>query len=118
MTTNKLWILILLPKIKKYIWALLGPKFGEDVGQKAIALRALHGFNSAVAALRSHLVNFMRQLRHESNKADPLGLQLPRYYRDLPLLPVIYWVEHGKASIESSILPLKNSVGKLIFTYR
>ncbi len=61
-----------------------------------------------------------------------LGLQLPRYYRDLPLLPVIYRVEHGErkyfwaviffgnfenyrlgsllhldTTIESSILPLK-----------
>ncbi|KAL7447687.1 hypothetical protein ACHAXS_000070, partial [Conticribra weissflogii] len=56
---------------KEKIWTLLGPKFGKDIGCKAIVVRALYGLKSAGAAFRSHLADCMRQLGYESNKADP-----------------------------------------------
>ncbi len=30
------------------------------------------------------------------SRSNKLGLQLPLFYHDLPCLPVIYQVEHGK----------------------
>ncbi len=45
----------------------LDPEFGKDEGYKAIVVRSLNGIKSAEAAFRSHLGDYMRQLRYESN---------------------------------------------------
>ncbi len=55
---------------KGKIWMLLGPELDKDEGHKKIVARALYGLKSAGAAFHSPLTDCMRQLGHESNKAD------------------------------------------------
>ncbi len=54
---------------KEKIWTL-GPKFGNDNGHKLIIVRALNGLKLAGATFGNHLADFMRQIGHESNKAN------------------------------------------------
>ncbi len=56
---------------KEKIWMLIGPEFGKDKCHKDLVVRALYGLKSAGVAFRSHLVDCIRQLEYESNKADP-----------------------------------------------
>ena len=49
---------IIAPVTEK-IWTVLGPKFGNDAGKRAVIVRALYGLKSAGAAFRAHLATCM-----------------------------------------------------------
>ena len=53
------------------IWTTLGTEFGDDVGQKAILVRALYGLKSAGARFGNHIADCMRLLGYEPFRADP-----------------------------------------------
>jgi hypothetical protein len=57
--------------VKKKVWTILRPKFGNNAGKGAIIVHALYGLKSAGAAFRVHLASFMRQMGYTSCKADP-----------------------------------------------
>jgi hypothetical protein len=48
--------------IMEKIWTVLDPEFGDDVGKRALIVRALYGLNSAGAEFRNHLAEFMKNL--------------------------------------------------------
>ena len=48
--------------VTENLWTVLGPEFGEYSGRKAIVVRALYGLESAGAAFRNHLADYMNQL--------------------------------------------------------
>ena len=57
--------------VSEKIWTTLGPEFGQDVGKKAIIVRALYGLKSAGASFRNHLASCMKQLGYTSCLANP-----------------------------------------------
>ena len=50
---------------------MLGQEFGDDVGKKAIIVRALYSLKSAVASYGNHIADCMRLLGYELCRADP-----------------------------------------------
>jgi Reverse transcriptase (RNA-dependent DNA polymerase) len=56
---------------KEKTWVVLGPEGGDDVGKKAIIVRAQYGLRSAGAAHRSHLAECLRSLGYQPCQADP-----------------------------------------------
>ena len=53
------------------IWTTLGPEFGDDVGKKAIILRALYGLKLAGSRFGNYIADCMRLLGYEPCRADP-----------------------------------------------
>ena len=53
------------------ICATLGPEFGDDVGKKAIIVRALYGLKSAGDSFSNHIADCMRLLGYETCRTDP-----------------------------------------------
>jgi hypothetical protein len=70
------------------VWCILGPEFGEDVGKKALIVRALYGLQSAGAALRNHLAECMNHLGWKSCREDR-DLWMKR--QKLPEDGFLYW---------------------------
>ena len=53
------------------IWNTLGPDFGDDVGKKAIIVRAMYGLKSSGASFGNHIADCMRLLGYEPCRAYP-----------------------------------------------
>jgi hypothetical protein len=56
--------------ITEKIWTVLGPEFGDDVGNRALIVRELYGLKSASAAFRNHLAECMKHLGWEPCRVD------------------------------------------------
>jgi hypothetical protein len=50
--------------VKKKVWTILGPEFGNDAGKvpSLCVVRTLYGLKSAGAEFHSHIASFMRQM--------------------------------------------------------
>ena len=55
----------------KEIWTTLDPEFRDNVGKKAIIVRALYGLKSAGAIFDNHIADCMRLLGYEPCRAYP-----------------------------------------------
>ena len=53
------------------IWTTLGPEFGDDMGKKAVIVRALYGLKSAGANFGNHITDCMHLLGYEPCRTYP-----------------------------------------------
>ena len=69
-TSNAMNTFLTAPCSEK-ICTTLGPEFGDDVGKKAIIVRALYGLELAGAKFGNHIAGCMRLIGYEPCRADP-----------------------------------------------
>ena len=58
------WNAYITAPIEEKVWTAFGPEFGNDVGKRALIVRALCGLRSAGAAFCAHLGSCMQGLEH------------------------------------------------------
>jgi hypothetical protein len=56
--------------ITEKVWTVLGPEFGDDAGNRAFIVRALHGLKSAGTDFRNHFAEYMNHLGRNPCRSD------------------------------------------------